>query len=32
MWYNPIMKWEIASPLHIFASSNMMSITFTYPT
>jgi len=29
MWYNSIMKWLIASPLHFFVSSNMMLITFT---
>ena len=29
MWYNSIMKWLIASPLHFFVSSNMMLITYT---
>lgn len=29
MWFNPMMKWLIASPLHIFVSKNMMLITYT---
>jgi len=29
MWFNPIMKWLIASPLHFFVSKNMMLITYT---
>jgi hypothetical protein len=29
MWFNPIMKWLIMSPLHFFVSKNMMLITYT---
>jgi deazaflavin-dependent oxidoreductase (nitroreductase family) len=29
MWFNPIMKWLITSPLHFFVSKNMMLITYT---
>jgi deazaflavin-dependent oxidoreductase (nitroreductase family) len=29
MWFNPIMKWLIKSPLHFFVSKNMMLITYT---
>jgi deazaflavin-dependent oxidoreductase (nitroreductase family) len=29
MWFNPIMKWLIASPLHFFVSKNTMLITYT---
>jgi len=28
MWFNPIMKWLIASPLHSLVSNNMMLITY----
>jgi hypothetical protein len=29
MWFNPIMKWLITSPLHFFVSKNMMLIIYT---
>lgn len=29
MWFNPIMRWLIRSPLHFFASKNMMLMTYT---
>lgn len=28
MWFNPIMKWLITSPLHPFVSNNMLLITY----
>jgi hypothetical protein len=28
MWFNPIMKWLITSPLHPFVSSSMLVITY----
>jgi len=29
MWYNPIIKWLLRSPLHFFISKNMMLMTYT---
>jgi len=29
MWFNPIMKWLIRSPLHGFVNKNMMVIGYT---
>jgi hypothetical protein len=29
MWYNPIMRWMIRSPLHFLVSKNMMLMTYT---
>jgi hypothetical protein len=29
MWFNPIMRWLIRSPLHSFVSKNMMLMTYT---
>ncbi len=29
MWFNPIIKWLLRSPLHGFVSNNMMLITYT---
>lgn len=29
MWFNPIMRWLIRSPLHFFVSKNMMLMTYT---
>jgi len=29
MWFNPIMKWLVGSPLHFFVSKNTMLITYT---
>ena len=29
MWFNPIMKWLIASPLHALVSNNMLLISYT---
>ena len=28
MWFNPIMRWLINSPLHFFVSKNMMLMTY----
>ena len=28
MWFNPIMRWLIRSPLHFFVSKNMMLMTY----
>jgi deazaflavin-dependent oxidoreductase (nitroreductase family) len=28
MWFNPIMRWLIKSPLHFFVSKNMMLMTY----
>jgi deazaflavin-dependent oxidoreductase (nitroreductase family) len=28
MWFNPLMKWLLASPLHFFVSGNTMLITY----
>jgi len=29
MWFNPVMRWLIRSPLHFFVSKNMMLMTYT---
>lgn len=29
MWYNPIMRWLLRSPLHFIVSQNMMLMTYT---
>lgn len=29
MWFNPLMKWLLRSPLHIFISKNTMLMTYT---
>lgn len=29
MWFNPIIKWLLKSPLHGFVSKNMMLVTYT---
>jgi hypothetical protein len=29
MWFNPIMRWMIRSPLHFMVSKNMMLMTYT---
>lgn len=29
MWYNPIMRWMLSSPMHFLVSNNMMLLTYT---